>query len=73
MVLGQKYLARNIGFASGVTLGLATSMGGIFAPVLGWIADTHGLPAAIRCMSVVAVLGALFAFRLTPSRATSGA
>lgn len=73
VVLGQKYLARNIGFASGVTLGLATSMGGIFAPVLGWIADTHGLPAAIRCMSVVAVLGALFAFRLTPSRATSGA
>lgn len=70
VVLGQKYLARNIGFASGVTLGLATSMGGIFAPILGWVADTYGLPAAIQCMSVVAVLGALFAFRLTPSRAT---
>lgn len=34
VVLGQKLLARNIGFASGVTLGLATSMGGMAAPCL---------------------------------------
>ncbi|MFQ9866075.1 MAG: hypothetical protein ACLRWP_02670 [Bilophila wadsworthia] len=46
VVLGQKYLAKNIGFASGVTLGLATSMGGIVAR--GWIADGYGLPAPSR-------------------------
>ena len=59
VVLGQKLLARNIGFASGVTLGLATSMGGMAAPCLGWIADNYGL----------AVLGALFAFLLSSSKA----
>lgn len=67
VVLGQKYLARNIGFASGVTLGLATSMGGMAAPILGWIADNHGLPRAIQCLALVAALGAVFAFRLVAS------
>lgn len=65
VVLGQKLLARNIGFASGVTLGLATSMGGIAAPCLGWIADNHGLPRAIQCLGLVALLGMLFAFLLS--------
>ena len=57
VVLGQKYLAKNIGFASGVTLGLATSMGGMVAPLLGWIADHYGLPAAFQSMTLAAVLG----------------
>ena len=69
VVLGQKLLARNIGFASGVTLGLATSMGGMAAPCLGWIADNYGLPRAIQCLSLVALLGMLFAFLLSPSKA----
>lgn len=64
VVLGQKYLARNIGFASGVTFGLATSMGGICAPVLGWIADSHGLVNAIWCMGGLSLCGVLFAFML---------
>ena len=64
VVLGQKYLAKNIGFASGVTLGLATSMGGIVALLLGWIADGYGLPRAIQSMTVVAVIGTVAAFLL---------
>lgn len=67
VVLGQKYLAKNIGLASGVTLGLATSMGGIAAPLLGRIADAYGLPRAVQSLAVVAVLGAVFAFLLTMS------
>lgn len=73
VVLGQKYLAKNIGFASGVTLGLATSMGGIVAPALGWVADRHGLSTAMLCMGGVAILGTFFAFRLVPSDKTRGA
>ncbi|MFR4119269.1 MAG: hypothetical protein ACLT2T_10900 [Bilophila wadsworthia] len=42
-MLGQKYLAKNIGFASGVTLGLATSMGGIVA------LPSAGSPTATAC------------------------
>ena len=72
VVLGQSLLARNIGFASGVTMGLSTSVGGIFAPVLGKIADTHGLPAAIHVMGAVAVLGALFAFALAAPKPAAG-
>ncbi|SCM72858.1 MFS transporter [Desulfovibrio sp. 86] len=64
VVLGQTYLARNIGFASGVTLGLATSLGGVFAPVLGWVADNYGLPRTFQCLAVVALVGAIFAFTL---------
>lgn len=71
VVLGQKYLAKNIGFASGVTLGLATSMGGLVAPALGGIADLYGLPRAIQCMSGVAVLGAVFAFLLVAAKSRS--
>ena len=64
VVLGQTYLAKNIGFASGVTLGLATSLGGVFAPVLGWVADNHGLPRTFQCLVVVALVGTIFAFTL---------
>lgn len=74
VVLGQKYLAKNIGFASGVTLGLATSVGGIFAPVIGWMGDVYGLRMAIMSLCVVALIGIIFAFtlkvQLTPSGKT---
>lgn len=75
VVLGQTYLARNIGFASGVTLGLATSLGGVFAPVLGWVADNHGLPRTFQCLAVVALVGSIFAFTLrkTEEKKKSGA
>lgn len=64
VVLGQEYLARSIGFASGVTLGLAVSIGGIAAPGLGWIADTHGLRQAMHLLGYVAILSAAFTFLL---------
>lgn len=67
VVLGQKYLAKNIGFASGVTLGLAISIGGMIAPLLGSIADAYGLPRALQCLIFVAAVGALFGFLLTNS------
>lgn len=64
VVMGQRLLARNIGFASGVTMGLSTSVGGIAAPLLGKIADVYGLPAAVQVMAAVAVAGAVFAFSM---------
>lgn len=60
VVLGQKYLARNVGLASGVTLGLALSVGGIAAPLLGFVADNHGgLPTAMLCLVPIALAGGL--------------
>lgn len=59
VVLGQRYLARNMGFASGITLGVAVSVGGMFAPVLGWAADLWGgLSPAMHLLTPLALIGA---------------
>ncbi len=68
VVLGQKLLAKNIGFASGVTLGLATTLGGIAQPLLGWIADTFGLHSVFMCLAIMGVLGAVFSYMLEKDR-----
>lgn len=58
VVLGQKYLARNVGFASGMTLGVAMTAGGIVTPLLGRVADLYGgLPSALMCLIPVVLAG----------------
>ena len=47
VVLGQSYLAKNIGLASGVTLGLSTSLGGMITPLLGMVADSYGITSVM--------------------------
>lgn len=47
VTLAQDYLPRNSGTASGVTLGLAITVGGLFSPVLGSIADHSTLRTAL--------------------------
>lgn len=43
VVLGQDYLPNRIGTASGVTVGLTVTIGGLFNPILGAIADSTSL------------------------------
>lgn len=64
VVTGQKILAKNVGFASGVTLGLNISFGGMAAPVLGWIADLHGPAWVLQSLGWVALGAALCSFWL---------
>ena len=59
VVLGQTYLAKNVGFASGVTLGLSFSLGGIVVPGLGVLADKFGLPLVMWLLAVIALLAAI--------------
>lgn len=47
VVMGQEYLPAYIGTASGVTLGLAVSVGGITTPFFGHIADLYGVHASL--------------------------
>lgn len=54
VVLGQSYLAKSIGFASGVTLGLSFSVGGIVVPSLGWYADMNGIASVMGLIVVFA-------------------
>lgn len=72
VVLGQSYLARSIGFASGVTLGLSFSVGGVVVPLIGGFADKHGLTATMELLTAVALLAALCSFFL-PKPAHLGA
>lgn len=64
VVLGQTYLAKNAGFASGVTLGLTTTLGGMIAPVIGWAADQWGLAAALQVLWAAGLIGFLAAMSL---------
>jgi MFS transporter, FSR family, fosmidomycin resistance protein len=58
-VMGQEYLPGRVGTASGLTIGLAVTLGGLAAPLLGRIADLHGVRAALATLVAVPVAGAL--------------
>lgn len=64
VVLGQKYLPNHMGLASGVTLGLAVSIGGVVAPLLGWISDSYGIRQALSCLTILPVIATIIAFIL---------
>ncbi len=70
VVLGQQYLPNHVGFASGVTLGLAVSVGGIMVPVLGMIGDNYGLSATFCTMAAFAVIPLTASFFLRPVQGT---
>jgi FSR family fosmidomycin resistance protein-like MFS transporter len=55
VVLGQEYLPRRVGMASGVTLGLAVSVGGMCAPLLGRLADRYGLQSVVFLLLAVMI------------------
>ena len=59
VVLGQDYLPNRIGTASGVTVGLAVSIGGLFSPVFGWLADSSGLRFTLGSFIVLPVVALL--------------
>jgi len=67
VVLGQQYLPNRVAFASGVTLGLAVSIGGAVAPFLGKWADVHGVRSALLFVAFLPVLCGLISF-LLPAR-----
>lgn len=68
VVLGQQYLPNRIGLSSGVTLGLSVSIGGAMAPLLGRLADTHGIHAALLVVAVLPILAVLVALTLPAPR-----
>jgi MFS transporter, FSR family, fosmidomycin resistance protein len=58
-VMGQEYLPGRVGTASGLTIGLAVTLGGLAAPLLGRIADVHGVRAALSTLVAVPVAAAI--------------
>jgi MFS transporter, FSR family, fosmidomycin resistance protein len=64
IVLGQDYLPNRLGVASGVTLGLAVSVGGAFTPILGRIGDVWGTHASILAIGALSVVSLLIGFTM---------
>lgn len=65
VTLGQDYLPNRIGTASGVTLGLAVSVGGVASPGIGALADVAGLRTALAPLIALCALAWLVAGTLT--------
>lgn len=53
VTLGQDYLPTRVGTASGVTLGLTVSIGGIASPVIGTLADATSLRTALAPLIIL--------------------
>jgi len=64
VILGQDYLPNWIGIASGVTVGLAVTVGGLFSPLLGWIADATDLRVIFGILTALAAVALGLAFLL---------
>ena len=68
VVLGQEYLPHRLGVASGMTLGLAVTLGGIAAPLFGWLGDHRGTVAIFIAVAVMAAIGAALSLALPAVR-----
>lgn len=53
MVMGQYFMPKNIGMASGLIVGLAMGTGGIGAAVLGLFADSWGVPLTLWIIAFI--------------------
>lgn len=73
VVLGQRYLPNRVGLASGFTLGVTISIGGMAAPVLGRIADSVGIWRALAVLLVVPIVAVGIALTLPAPRLSSEA
>lgn len=68
-VMGQALLPQNLGIASGMMVGFTISAGGIGVTLLGAVADTWGVPMAIKAIFALPLiafgLGLLVKYPLT--------
>jgi len=58
-VMAQEFLPRHLGMVSGLMVGFAVGMGGIGVTLLGAVADTWGVPTAMKVIIVLPVLAFL--------------
>jgi FSR family fosmidomycin resistance protein-like MFS transporter len=68
MVMGQEYMPRHVGTASGLVIGLSVGLGGIAAVALGRVADMTSLRTALFVAAGAPILASVLAFMLPPAR-----
>ncbi len=57
IVMAQKLLPGNLGIASGLMVGFAIGTGGVGVTMLGIFADRYGVPAALKSIAVLPLIG----------------
>jgi len=72
IALGQGYLPNRLGLASGISLGVVVSFGGITSPLIGLAGDHYGLPVSMAIICAVAFLGAPAAVLAATHRSKTG-
>jgi len=60
----QEFLPGRLGVSAGITIGLSIGLGGVGAPLLGLLADAHGLRAVFEVIAALPVLGLLLTLAL---------
>jgi FSR family fosmidomycin resistance protein-like MFS transporter len=68
IVMGQEFLPGRLGVSAGVTIGLSIGLGGVGAPLLGLLADAHGLKAVFETVAALPVVALVLVLAL-PRRA----
>jgi MFS transporter, FSR family, fosmidomycin resistance protein len=68
MVMGQEYMPRHVGTASGLVIGLSVGLGGVAALALGRLADMTSLRTALFVAAAAPIVGSILAFLLPPAR-----
>jgi MFS transporter, FSR family, fosmidomycin resistance protein len=69
MVMGQEYMPRHVGTASGLVIGLSVGLGGVAAVALGTLADATSLRTALYVAAAAPLLAVLLAVQLPRPRA----
>jgi FSR family fosmidomycin resistance protein-like MFS transporter len=72
VVMGQEYLPNRVGTASGLTLGLGVTAGGVAAPMLGRLADHHGVAAPLLLVAFLPLLAVAATLTLPDDRIRPG-
>jgi FSR family fosmidomycin resistance protein-like MFS transporter len=68
MVMGQEYMPRHLGTASGLVIGLSVGLGGVAAVALGRVADMSSLRTALFVAAAAPFVASVLAFMLPPAR-----
>jgi FSR family fosmidomycin resistance protein-like MFS transporter len=68
VVMGQEFLPNHVGTASGVTLGLGITVGGIVAPLLGHVADVYGISTTMFLLTIFPAISLGWIFSLPASK-----
>jgi FSR family fosmidomycin resistance protein-like MFS transporter len=72
VVMGQELLPNRTGVAAGLTIGLASGIGGATVALLGHVADVTGLPTVLTILVVLTILAGACSLGLASEREAVG-